>query len=615
MKKFFHQLINLLTRASDALYLPQDYTDQTRSGRHGLLNSPSLLSRVALIVLLILSIVLFMFPTILLSQSPETAWVKSIGASGMQRGMTLVEGPQGNIYVAGEFQGTVDFDPGPGEVYLQAIVNRPFIQKLSSTGDLVWVKAIEASTGGMFSIDVDQTGNVYMGGAFTQSGDFDPDAGTAVLNSNGQKDGFILKLDQTGAFLWAKQIGGTQYDDLNTLVLDDDANIYVTGRFDSLVDFDPGNGFYEISAAGSSDGYVLKLDSDGNFKWVSQIEGLGSSMLTNQSMAIDSESNLLLTGSFFGTADLDPGVGEENITSNGNRDVFVLKLDVDGSLEWARAFGGGASDHTQSIAVDGNDYVYVYGTFAGNVDFDPGPGTDILSPTSGGSDAFVVKLDDDGEYKFARILNAEGVTNLKADDNQNIYLAGAYNGTTDFDPGAAVYNVPSTSQTFDAFVLKLDLNGEFQWVANASGEGTDIVQGIILTQDGGILTTGSFEDTTDFDPEASTTLSLTSLGDEDAFFWKLGESTPTQITVIDSGHELNVFPNPVKAGSNITVSGLDAADQYMINIYDPAGREAHESFSANSQSVQLASPMTGGVYTIRMTNAEGKEVVSRLVVE
>ena len=99
------------------------------------------------------------------------------------------------------------------------------------------------------------------------------------------------------------------------------------------------------------------------------------------SVTVDSSGNIYTTGLFQGTVDFDPGAGTANLTSNGNKDAAVLKLDSSGNYVWAKSFGGTRMDFAWSVAVDSSGNVYTTGYFNGTVDFDPGAGTTLRQPT------------------------------------------------------------------------------------------------------------------------------------------------------------------------------------------------------------------------------------------
>ena len=140
---------------------------------------------------------------------------------------------------------------------------------------------------------------------------------------------FVSKLDSAGAFVWAKQLGGTDSDQANSVAVDSSGNVYTTGSFSGTADFDPGAGTTNLTSAGSSDVFVSKLDSTGAFVWAKQFGGTGSD--ASNSVAVDSSGNVYTTGSFSGTVDFDPGGGTANLVSTGNGDVFVSKLSSAGA--------------------------------------------------------------------------------------------------------------------------------------------------------------------------------------------------------------------------------------------------------------------------------------------
>ena len=146
-------------------------------------------------------------------------------------------------------------------------VNFKWAKQMGGTG---------ADAGGS-SVTVDAAGNVYTTGGFGGTADFDPGPGTYNLTSAGTYDMFISKLDSSGNFIWAKQLGGTGADAAGaSIAVDADGNVYTTGGFVGTADFDPGPGVFTLSAIGNfrtKASFVLKLDADGNFIWAKQTGG------------------------------------------------------------------------------------------------------------------------------------------------------------------------------------------------------------------------------------------------------------------------------------------------------------------------------------------------------
>jgi alpha-tubulin suppressor-like RCC1 family protein len=142
-----------------------------------------------------------------------------------------------------------------------------FVSKLDSTGALLWAKSFAGTSAeGGYSIALDNSGNIYTTGDFQGTVDFDPGVGTTNLTSAGGNDVFVSKLDSTGSLLWAKSFGGTSSDTGYSIAVDTSGNIYTTGDFQGTVDFDPGVGTTNLTSAGDYDVFVLKLFPSGEVR-------------------------------------------------------------------------------------------------------------------------------------------------------------------------------------------------------------------------------------------------------------------------------------------------------------------------------------------------------------
>ena len=294
----------------------------------------------------------------------------------------------------------------------------------------------------------------------------------------------ISAFAQSQNFAWAKSVGGTLNDQGNSISTDASGNIYSTGSFQGTVDFNPGSGTYNLTAAGGySDIFVLKLDSSGNFKWAIRFGELDvQSENVGYSISIDNSENVLVTGYFYETADFDPGIGVFNLISVGYRDIFVLKLDTSGNFIWAKSLGGNSNDYCYSITTDAFDNVYAIGYFQGTVDFDPGVG--IFNLTSASYfDIFILKLDESGNFVWAKVIEGTGNDrgySISIDASENVYTTGYFYGTADFDPGSGTYNLMSNGLS-DIFYLKLNASGNFVWAKKIGGTIDD--QGNSITND------------------------------------------------------------------------------------------------------------------------------------
>jgi len=194
-----------------------------------------------------------------LDPSGNFVWAKLMGATGSDNGYSIAVDANGNVYTAGTFNGTVDFDPGSGTFNLTSVTSNDFfISKLDASGNFVWAKQIGVP-GDYVSIFIDANSYVYIASDFFASGDFDPGPGTFILTSAGQVDVFLSKLDVSGNFVWAKQMGGSAHDWCHSGTVDANGNVYLTGWFEGTGDFDPGPGVYNLTPTGNPDGFVVKL--------------------------------------------------------------------------------------------------------------------------------------------------------------------------------------------------------------------------------------------------------------------------------------------------------------------------------------------------------------------
>lgn len=609
-------------------------------------------------------------------------WAKSFGAIKQDKGASISVDAFGNVYTTGSFGSTVDFDPSiPAVANLTASgLQDIFIHKLDHAGNFLWVKSFggNVSDEGL-SITVDAVGNTYTTGYFQGIVDFDPGPATYNLTSGWNTDIFVLKLDSSGNFLWAKSFGGGPEERGTSITVDTTGNVYITGSFKGTVDFDPGAATNNLTATGTADVFILKLDTSGNFIWAKSIGG--NSIVNATSISIDTLGNVYTVGLFLGTADFDPGAASTNLTSAGMADIFVVKLDASGNLIWVKSFGGSSHDVGFSITVDAHGSVYTTGTFEGTADFDPGPATFNLTSV-GLTDFYILKLDSSGIFMWATSFGTnlqDFALSINHDDSGNIYTTGLFSGTVDFDPGPAINNLTPVGQS-DIFLQKLDASGNFIWAKSFGGSGSGcIAYSITLDPLGNIYTTGLFENTGDFDPGTGVEI-LRSRGGQDVFIQKMSPcsvdmSTSTSgvtitanntaatyqwlncdsnyaaiageigqsftatvngnyaVEITENGcvdtsacvaitsvgmtentlsESIHVFPNP--SAGTFTIDLGSTVESAQITITDVTGRIVESSNHNATSSVQITLNEPSGIYFIEVVSGEQKSNL-KLIVE
>ena len=471
-----------------------------------------------------------MLPLLVASlQAQDFVWARGIGGISHDFSAALAADGGGNLYTVGAFQGTADFDPGDATFNLQSAGSADgFVSKIDSSGNFVWARAIGgASSEAALGVAVDDSGNLYTVGRFRGTTDFDPGAGSFEITSVALgSETFIVKLDNSGSFVWARSLPGG-FSSPGDVATDTSGNVYTVGVFRGTIDLDPGRLTHEVDSVGDLDIFVSKLDSSGNFVWGHRIGGAEGDEA--KGVAFDRSGYVYVVGAFEDTVDFDPGEGVFELTSANSpvgprRNAFVLKLDEDGDFVCASAIGGTNTSVAESVAWDERGNVYTVGVFQGTAEFDPGLRVSAL--TAEKSAAFVAKLDRAGNFAWARGIIGTGFVNASAvsvDRRGSVYTVGAHQGVVDFDPGAGVFNPTNVGNGGGAFVSKLDTSGNFVWVSTSVGANRDSAVsalGVALDGSGSVYSTGVFRDLADFDP-GDGAFELNSVGDLDIFVLKL----------------------------------------------------------------------------------------------
>ncbi len=415
-------------------------------------------------------------------------WVKRFEASGpdiMAEPSDIAIDASGNIYISGNFgsfgsaAGTIDFDPGSSVYTLStsgnAYTTNVFVVKLNAAGNFEWARQMGGNLNDLsVGVAISNGGGVLVAGNFKGTADFDPGTGVANLTaSSSWGDMFIVELDNSGDYVWAKRMGGTEQTSVKSISTDAHGNIYTMGAFSGTTDFDPGTTIQNMSSApgpyswGTVNIFVSKLDAIGNYVWARKTgipDNIYSNSINPSSMVADTLGNTYITGCFSDTADFDPGAGTANLVSTltgvGDADVFVCKLDSSGNFVWAKGMGGITADMGYGIAADNHGNVYTIGTIGGPADFDPSDtGVYTITPASN-SGLFISKLDQAGGFAWAGIVSGEGNSiGINGEDialspvDNSIHIASEFSDTVDFDPGPGVFNLDAASN--NVFVLKL----------------------------------------------------------------------------------------------------------------------------------------------------------------
>lgn len=353
------------------------------------------------------------------------------------------------------------------------------------------------------SVVTDASGNIYTVGNFASIVDFDSGPGTSTLASAGSTDIFILKQNPSGSFLWVKQVGSSGADIANSVALDPSGNILITGSFSGVVDFNPGTAVANQTVISGTDGFVLKLDQNGNYLWAGAFGG--NSNDAGEAICTNSLGEVYVSGFFSSGVDFDPGFLQVIAMTVGGDDIYVLKLNANGTFSWVKTIGGTATDRGLSIA-SSTAGVRVTGYFQGVADFDPAATTYTMN-SNGSNDAFVCALSHAGVFQWAYQMGGTGADNgidIAINAQQEILLTGSFNGVADFDPSTNTSTLQSNGST-DVFVAKYGNGTGLLWVKSFGASFADRPVALALDANSNVYTSGVFRSTVAFGPSATVT--------------------------------------------------------------------------------------------------------------
>jgi gliding motility-associated-like protein len=319
-----------------------------------------------------------------------------------------------------------------------------------------------------YGIDADQKGNVYCIGGFQGTASF----GGINLSSAGDEDMFIVKYDSCGTAIWAKRAGGKFQDRGYALEIDSQGNIIVSGYFITEADFD--NIKFNTDTFSS---FIAKYSPNGEVIWVKDFSGINFSYSDN-TLTFDKESNIYACGYFFNNI----SIHNQQISPNGQSDVFLLKLDKEGNFKWIRAGGGFKFDFSFALVTDQDLNVYMAGFFTQEATFGS------INLTAPLRSTFLIKYDKDGSLVWAKKVpdelvnlgNSNSGYSLVIDQTDNLYLAGSIEQITE-QANSATYSF------LGSYLIAYDKLGNIKWTKKNRRAG---ISNLALDALGNLYTTG-----------------------------------------------------------------------------------------------------------------------------
>ena len=546
-------------------------------------------------------------------------WAGQMGYNGNQDGRAIIVDLQGNVYHSGFFIDGIDLDPGPGTDIVSGAGQDGYLIKQANDGTYLWGARL---TGNCLpnALAFTSDGDILVVGTFMGTVDFDPGPGVANMTAPASLWYFVCSYSPDGTYQWAKKFGCNQPVYEPAVAVDASGNIHLTGTFTQTMDADPGDGtgeVYNMTSAGINDVFITTLDAQGAFVRAMSFGDTGDDR--GVGIAADPDGNVYVTGYFAGDIVIEPNGANIALTNNSSsyNEVYVLKMNAAGAVQWAKSFGGQWYDEGRCITVNAAQEVFVGGRACTSADLDPGPGA-FINP---GSDAaFYLKLDAAGDFVQAALSYYTNLSDARSDAiavdaSGRIYITGHFNGyAVDFDPGAGATNYDSNGNSWDGFISVYSADGEYLWSRQLGslGTGQEWVQGLAVDAAGSCYMTGSFGAAMDFDPGAGEfILTPIAAGYYDAFVLKLD---PADLGMHERGNAigLSAYPVPTEGLLNIVLN--EPVRCATLRVLDISGKVVltRSGIVGNRIALDL-SALRSGAYTVELTN--GGSILRKAIVK
>ncbi|MBR5983833.1 MAG: T9SS type B sorting domain-containing protein [Bacteroidales bacterium] len=473
------------------------------------------------------------------------SWMKGFGNTESEYVSDVAVDASGNIYMTGSFSGTLSIDG----YSVTSLGNTDFyVAKMSPEGSVLWLKsggssAVEEGN----SIDVDADGNVYVVGLSNENTTFDGNS----YSSLGGRDGFLLKLDNDGNFVYVRVIGCFNDDNANDVVVDGDNNVIVTGYFNYALQISTTSLFQ--SARGANDAFLVKFDSEGNFLWT--MSYASTSHDYGRRVTCDNEGNIYLAGEFKGTISMDGN----NLQSQSDMNVYLAKFNQYGAVQWAVQRGASGNDSVKAMGV----------TSAGDV---------YLAYKQANANPYIAKYSATGISQGTIAFSGSGtldIVDILCDFNGNTYIAGNYTGTVEFGSNSST----SSGNGSDFFIIRYGPDENVNMRIFGDQNNTNYIKSIAIDYANNVVAGGGFASSISMNSDVET-----SNGQDDALIVKFERYMSFGQTEISS-----VGCNASNMRASIDIEG---------------GMSPYFYYWSNGSNGESLSGVSAGTYTLTVVDSD-----------
>jgi len=537
--------------------------------------------------LLTTSLLLF-FTTMVFGQQYE--WVNGSGGSafaipfGFTAETSASYDNAGNIYLYGDFSALRSFNNRQFNL-TSAGNNDVYVSKFSNSGDFKWIKTFGgASKNFPGFIHVNNNSNqILISGTFENSVVIGSDTLLAINAGNKM---FVASLDTSGQVLWSKNFE-TDFGTHGLKISTDSSNhIYVAGFIDRTF---------------SGEAFITKLSPTGNLIWSYRFGGAGRIGGIARDIVVDNNGDLLIAGSFIGSANFDLKGPSSKILNAGNgSDAFLLKLDSNANFIDVLHYENAMYAEINGVDIDANNNVLLTGVFENQLDLNPSTSNFDYRNAAGGTDVFIVKLHPNLDYNWGFNFGGPGddASNaITVDGNNAAWITGSFEDSINYVD--TIYQKTLVTKGLnDIFSLRLNQYGGVAWISDF-GSGTSIDAGeFILAKDlDFVITTGYFSGMNDFDPSTMVnSIGFPGITYKD-FIQVMNIDDISSLNSPSSVDRVSVFPNPT--AHQVIFEFEQEMENLKVELYDITGKLIHNYYFDTVLSGEMNIEGLPGIYILK----------------
>jgi hypothetical protein len=514
------------------------------------------------------------------SQTMQIAWDNTIGGDCGDCLTDLIALQDGGYLLMGHSSSNVSYDKTEPPI-------GPFpdpdlwLVRVDELGQVLWDRTIGGT-------DLDHGASVtptpdggFLLGSISRSGI----SGFKTEALRGVQDYWVVKVDANGVIQWEKTIGSSSGDQLRSSIETSDGGFLLVGHTEGGI-----SGDKSVANKGGSDVWIVKLNSDRQIQWQRTLGGTLNDQLGWRPVLVDELGNI-----YIGASSNSNAGGDKTENSYGDFDFWLVKLDSDGETVWQKTLGGTGNEWMHDLQLDEEGSIYCIGTSTSGIS---GVKTEV---SFGGSDYWLVKVSSTGDLLWDKSIGGSGEDELyygAVRPSGNTVLAGFSNS------GVSGLKTENGFGAWHYWALELGEEQSIIWQKSVTGDASDVLYGLALASDGGVLLGGCSTSGIGYDKtESYTPNPLCSVDD----YW-IVKLTPDEVVGTDemTNEQFIISPNPFEKG--ITVKPSNLSDPFSIHVFDTFGRLVFEQRSVTGSLQIPTDAWSTGFYTIAVTSRLDRQV-------